>query len=118
MERLRRASLENWIIIEHRNGGDNVVGKIGGFIPMGADGSFHIYFFRWVISLFDSTTAREMAFLPSCWQCEFVGAGEPFVIFFKRIADDPPDLESTSPCPDANLYTLVRPDIKRLFFWL
>jgi hypothetical protein len=103
MQELRSKDLTGWTIIEHRADGGNIVGKIevGGVRGDRDDGSLDVAWHHYDnLSLHRTTT-----FLSSCWRSEFAAAG---VIFLKRTAKEPPELELSKPWHDANLYTLVQ----------
>ncbi|MFA5413704.1 MAG: hypothetical protein WC348_04175 [Patescibacteria group bacterium] len=111
VERLRHMDLGGWIIIEHHSDGQNIVGNLLRR-PMRwveTDESFMICWRRWSCALEPSGVAR---FSPSSWKLEIADA-DCNVVFFKRIAKDSPEPENeiVNPCPEADLYTLVRASV-------
>jgi hypothetical protein len=98
MWELRGKDLTGWMIIEHRADNVNIVGKIER-TSVNGDGSLGALWHH------HDGDYRTMTFLPSCWRSEFAAAG---VIFLKRTAKEPPELELSKPWHDANLYTLVQ----------
>ncbi len=109
VDRLRRMDLGGWIIIEHRSDGQNVVGNLlrrpARWVE--PDEAFMISWRRWSRALEPSGVAR---FTPSSWKMEIADA-DCNVVFLKRIAKDPPENEIVNPCPEADLYTLVRASV-------
>jgi hypothetical protein len=83
-------------IIEHRAGGENIVGKIENASVKG-DRTFAVDWHH------HDGLHRKTMFLPSCWDCDIVAG----IIFLKRTAKEPAELELVKPWSDANLYTLV-----------
>jgi primase-polymerase (primpol)-like protein len=109
IERLQNTNMGGWIIIEHHGDGQNFVGNVLSR-PTGwaeRDKSLMIHWRRWNCTLEPSEVIR---FSPESWKMEIVDANIN-VVFCKRIAKDPPEDKIVNPCPDVNLYTLVRASV-------